>query len=100
MASRFSIARMAMENLLQNTSASVSRRCLAAIGRSRITCASVLCGWAAPIRYIGMLEPTNINPGTSLDFAQGLIQVSGGERVLRTAQNRLQLCIRFNRLKE
>jgi hypothetical protein len=29
---------------------------------SRMTCASVLCGWAAPIRYTGMLESTKINP--------------------------------------
>ena len=44
----------------RSASASVTSRCPAAIRRSRRTCASVLCGCAAPMRYIGMLESTKI----------------------------------------
>jgi len=69
-----------------NTSASVTRRCPAAISRSRMTCASVLCGWAAPIKYIGMLESTKINPGTRARFRSASAQgQQSGTRTWRHA---------------
>jgi hypothetical protein len=46
---------------VKNTSASVTRRSRAATNRSSMSCASALCGWPAPIRYIGIFESTKIN---------------------------------------
>ena len=87
MASRLSIA-VYRWSISCKTSASVTRRSPAAIRRSRMTCASVLCGWAAPIRYIGILETTKI---ILAHFPQHLLNVGGGERVLCATPNRLQL---------
>jgi hypothetical protein len=59
--------RVPMEDFLQHLS--VGEETLPpAIRRSRIGCASVLSGCAAPIRYIGMLESTKINPGSLVQF--------------------------------
>ena len=88
-ASRSSIA-VYRRRIYCSTSASVTRRCPAAISRSRMTWASVLWGWQ---HRSGTWECSNRRKSTlvpSFSFAQHLLKVGGGERVLRTSANRLQ----------